>query len=253
MHPILLHVGSVTVYSFGLFLALGIVFGGTVVALLARKFKLSTRGLFDNLLFIIFFGVIGARIAYAIVYPQYFQAPLGSWWDVLALWQGGLLYYGAIIVGSLSAWLIFRSDQRNLTRWMDIMLIGMLIGVAFGQSGCQLGGCSAGIQSGSHWTIGGRIPVPLYEAIWATLLFITSITLYLKDIFWRRDGRTFFVFGLVYLTGRFILDFWRSKALVWHGASWMTLSDLFLIAVMAMVMAVLLIRRRSLNNVEADY
>lgn len=253
MHPILVHIGSVTVYSFGLFLALGIVFGGTVIALLARRFKLSTRGLFDNLLFIIFFGVIGARVAYAIVYPQYFQAPLGNWFDILALWQGGLLYYGAIIVGMISAWIIFRSDNKNMTRWLDILMIGSLLGVVFGQTGCELGGCSAGIASTSHWTINGQIPVPLYEAIWAFVLFVTGVSLYLKDIFWRREGRLFFIFGLAYLIGRFVLDFWRPKVFSWQGVSWSILLDLLLILVVAVIMFVLLLKRRRDINAEAEY
>lgn len=250
MHPVLFHIGAVTIFSFGLFLALAIVVGGSVIALLARRYRLPTKGLFDNLLFIIFAGVVGSRIAYVVAYSHYFRYPEGSWTNVFALWQGGLVYYGALILGVLAAAYVFRQEGKAFWRWMDFAVLGLLIGIAFGQTGCLLGQCAEGVVSTSKWSINGHIPVQMYEAIWSALLFIIGLVVYGRNIKWRRGGLIFFFGGLGLVGGRLILDIWRPSLLSWNRISLGVWLDICLLLLMLLVMLIMLARRRRMGPEE---
>lgn len=230
MYPVLFHVGSIAIYSFGLFLAIGIVLGGLVVAFLSRKAHLSAHGLFDNVLFCIFGGVIGARLAYVVTYPQFFRPPLGSWTAALALWQGGLLFYGSVIGGLVAAWFVFRAEQRGLWRWLDLLFAGAMIGIAFGQIGCFFGGCAVGVESTARVALQHRIPTQLFESGWALLLAIAAFAVYRKHFHDRRPGMIFLLGMIFYFAGRLIIDAFRPMTVSFHQISGLVIADAVLLA-----------------------
>ncbi len=234
MHSTLFHLGTVTIYSFGLLLALGIIWGCLTVALLTKQARLSLRGLFDNLLFVIFGGVFGARVAYVIIYYHYFTAPQGSFWSIFALWQGGLIFYGALVGGIVAAWLAFRAEGRALWRWLDLMMLGLLLGVVFGQAGCLLGGCAVGAASASRFTLDHRLPIALYESGYTAALFALSLFVYLKRPDARKGGYIFAYAGFLYAIGRLSLDYWREPLVKWHGHPAALYADLVLMAAFAL-------------------
>ncbi|MFA6082270.1 MAG: prolipoprotein diacylglyceryl transferase family protein [Patescibacteria group bacterium] len=238
MHPILFTVGSVTIFSFGLFLALAILVGSLCFAILAKYSRLNLPGFFDNILFMIFVGVVGARIAYVITYPQYFRFPQGSWTNAFALWQGGLVFYGAIFGGLFAVWLILRSEKQYILKWLNILILGFLLAVALGQTGCQFGGCALGQTSSAKLAIDGRLPIALYEAIFSLLLFVFGLVMYLKKPLWRKDGKLFFVLSLVYLVGRVLCDYFREPLVMWRGLSASIIVDIVLIFAVTITMLI---------------
>ncbi len=244
MHPILFQIGSIHIYSFGLMLALGILLAGTLIFLLAHRFSLSTKGLFDSLLFIIFLSVVGARVAYVATYPQYFHAPLGNFMQVFALWEGGLIFYGAVIGGVIGAFLFARNDKRNLWRWLNILFLGTLLGVVFGQIGCYLGSCAVGVTT--HLTLAPdhRVPTQIFESLWAAILFVIGLAVVVKQPKLQGDRR-FVVFGTVaYFLGRLVIDIWRSTTVTLHGYSTLLIGDIIIIVIALIWLVLTLLKHR---------
>jgi len=244
MHPTLFHLGGITIYSFGLFLAFGIIAGCLLVAYLAKRYHLGMPGLFDNLLFMIFTGVIGARIAYIIAYPQYFKAPLGSFMTAFALWQGGLVFYGALLGGLVGVWFILRYEHKNLLRWLDILMFGLLVGISLGQIGCTLGGCAQGLESSSRFAIDSHLPIALYEAILAAALLVAGLWLYRQKPLWRRDGRIFFGSALLYFGGRLFFDYFRITTLHIKGVSVAVIVDVIFLLIVTLALVLYTNKKR---------
>jgi phosphatidylglycerol:prolipoprotein diacylglycerol transferase len=248
MFPVLFHIGNVTVYSFGLLLALGIILGGVLIAILARRYRLPIKTLFDDLLFILFCGVIGSRVLYAIIYPSYFHAPDGNFWQVFALWQGGLIYYGAIIGGLLGAWYVFKNEKANFYRWLDLLVFGLLVGTLFGQTGCLLGGCSVGIYLDKGFTIDNRFPAQLFEAVWSLLLLVLGMVAYIRSARWRFGGRIFLFGSWLMFAGKFILDIWRESSFRWHGVSYLVLADLLILIIITCWIVLRALKSRKMGH-----
>src|SRR5690242_8665284 len=95
MYPVLLEIGRFKFYSFGSFIALGILAGSILLRTLAAKQKLKKISLFDAILAGVIWGLIGARLGYYILYsdqfPNFFQA--------IFVWQGNLLALTGLAVG----------------------------------------------------------------------------------------------------------------------------------------------------------
>ena len=130
MYPILIKTNSITIYSFGLLVILGIIFGVFILWLLSKKLdlKLPKGKLFDYIIYTLLAGMIGARLVYVIFHWNVFK---GNYWSIIISWSGGLSFYGGLIFGILMALIILRKNQDKL-RWLDIGFISTMFGLVFG-------------------------------------------------------------------------------------------------------------------------
>lgn len=208
MYPILFSIGRVHIYSHGLLMVIGALVGGILIFYLARQENLRRDFLFDLLVYGLLAGLLGARIAYVIVYFHQFT----SFQDMFFIWDGGLISYGGMLGGLLLAYWFLKTKKENIWRWFDLGVIGLLAGWAFGRIGCLLNGDSYGIISSSHLAIWGRIPTQLFESIYCIILAATLYLIYRKkDELNLPDGFIFLKGIGAYALGRFIIDFWRDE------------------------------------------
>ena len=216
MHPILLSWGGVKIYTHGLMIVLGALAGGALIFSLAKMKGFSRKFLFDILVFSLLMGIVGARLAYVIFYPYQFS----SWPEILMVWHGGLVSFGGIFLGFLTAALILRKKGENIFQWFDIGIVGFLLGWAIGRIGCFLAGDVLGVFSNSSLAVGGRLPVALFESGWCLVLAITLFLLLWKGqrLLRRLFTGSLFAVGLMgYLIGRFVIDFWREDSIMHLG------------------------------------
>lgn len=244
MHPVLFEIGSLTFYTHGVFAVLGIVLGSFVIYKLAKEKKYKTEYLFDNLVFAVLWGIIGARLSYFIVYPQY----LDNWTEVFFVWQGGLISYGGFILG-LCAFIVLLSRQKeSIGKWLDIGSVGFFVAVFIGRIGDIFAGEYAGKMTPSKWLSifpdNNLIAVPFFEALLCLLivglLAIAYRKFYDKLKYTRMFLASFFLYGL----GRFFIDFGREEKDIIVGLSLGQIVSLFL----AFITLVLLILSRKERN-----
>ena len=72
MHPILLKIGSFTIYTYGFFIALGILAGIFVVRREAARVGENPDKVMDLCFYLVISGVIGSRIFYVATTPAMF-------------------------------------------------------------------------------------------------------------------------------------------------------------------------------------
>lgn len=210
MYPILFSIGKINIYTHGLLIAIGILFGGYIIFYLAKKAQLSRKFLFNLLVYSLFAGIIGARIAYVMLY--YYQ--FSNWHEMFFIWYGGLVSFGGIILGFLAAGIILKKHHQNILQWFDIGMIGLLFAWTFGRIGCLLTGDVPGVGSSVWPAIWGHIPVALFEAIWSFVLggILFYLLCFKKEFVSKLGSGILFFGGLAgYTLGRFIIDFWRQE------------------------------------------
>jgi phosphatidylglycerol:prolipoprotein diacylglycerol transferase len=211
MHPILFKIGSLTFYSHGVFAVAGIIIGALFVFNLARRNNLSTEFLFDNIVFTVLLGIIGARLTYFILYPSSFD----NWTKIFFLWEGGLVSYGGFILGGVTLTLLLRKQGQPVLQWLSLTSISFFLGLAIGRLGDIFAGEYAGISSNSRWlTIlpgNSLVLVPFYEALLCLFIFVTLAIAYKKYFDRLSDGTFFYLAFCLYVLGRFIIDFGRDE------------------------------------------
>lgn len=244
MHPILFQLGAVTIYTHGLLAVLGIILGAAVAYYLAGKKGLKNPYFFDIIIFTALLGIIGARLAYFVLYRDQFENSS----QIFFLWQGGLVSYGGFVVGAITFSLISRAQKQPVLRWFDFLSVGFFLGLMFGRIGDIFAGDYSGAPITGSKFLGyfSSVPVPLYEAFLCLFIFALSLLAILRFYDRLQSGMVFLFSALVYTAGRFVIDFWRvENNWFWQISIGQAFSLIFLILSLC-GMILLLTRRKEL-------
>ncbi|MCX6808810.1 MAG: prolipoprotein diacylglyceryl transferase [Candidatus Berkelbacteria bacterium] len=241
MHPILFKIDGFSFYTHGLLAVLGIIAGSATIYFLAQRARLKTEYLFDNTVYTVLAGIVGARLTYFFLYRDQFS----SIKEIFFLWNGGLVSYGGFLLGGLTIFLLLRSQKENMWRWLDLYSIGFAVGLALGRIGNIFAGEYDGIATASKFAISGLIPVTLYESILLFVLFGILLTLYLSRKISEKAGTAFALLLAGYGLGRFIIDFWRAeKLLFWDITLGQVVSLLVMLAGLFLLFNINRIKRK---------
>lgn len=211
---------------------------GLVLAILYCSWRSKQEGIsFDNLLdmaiFTIIFAIIGARLYYVLTSLDSFH----SLYDVIAIWNGGIAIYGAIIGGAITIYCVCRYKKIKVMKAYDMVVPAVMIGQIIGRWGnffnCEAYGrltdtpwrmCSPKIakelfawgqidstayQSVLDGTLGAH-PTFLYESLWNLVGFVIINLLYKKKKF---DGQVFLMYITWYGFGRMLIESLRTDSL----------------------------------------
>jgi phosphatidylglycerol:prolipoprotein diacylglycerol transferase len=214
-------VGPLTVRTFGLFVALGIVVGVWLFLRYARE-----RGLDPDLLSrlawqVIVLGIIGSRALFVITnWSEFEDDPL----SVFAIWEGGLQFSGSFLISIVVIWWFSRRHpEMPGLALSDGIVYGLTPGLVIGRLGCAAVGEHLGARTGFvlGWRyLGGETREPVDggvgSVIHSTAIYEIVLLLPLAGVLWwmqrRRvsDGWLTATFLLWYGTQRFLTDFLRA-------------------------------------------
>ncbi|HMU39380.1 MAG TPA: prolipoprotein diacylglyceryl transferase [Pseudomonadota bacterium] len=244
-------IGDVTFPAYFTFLTLGLLFAAILTVREAPKLGLDRDDIIDINLYMTIFGVIGARILHVFVdghFSDYVNLcvdparvpavdalvrhcntasecgyeylcdtarhvchPKRDCFAWAKLWQGGLVYYGGLILATAYAVYYTRKAKIRFLRVADLAAPAILLGLFFGRLGCYLNGCCYGkvthsflgvrfpigsspwrVQYEAHQIHAGQAMLPvhptqLYESLGCLLLF--GVTYFLVRPWKRQEGQ----------------------------------------------------------------
>jgi phosphatidylglycerol:prolipoprotein diacylglycerol transferase len=217
MYPVLFHLGPLTIYSYGLMMAIAFLSAGYLTGK-----ELTRKGLNGEVASTLVFwaavgGLVGARLF----------AIFGDWSGFVAdpihsLFSGaGFVWYGGLLGGCAA---VTWSIRRHRLPWLvtvDCIAPGLALAHGIGRIGCQLAGdADWGSETslpwgmaypnaivGWHYPPGVRVhPAPLYEMALYVLVFT-----FLWTIRTRRypNGTLFWWYLVLAPAARFVVEFVR--------------------------------------------
>ena len=235
MHPIIFSYGPLHLYSYGLFVATGVLCAIFFIRQNAQLILLNPDTSVDLAITTVISGFMGARIFYVIQFWDYFKnSPL----DVFKIWQGGIVLYGGLIGGLLGFAFFVRISHLSFLSTLDLFVPAMALAQGFGRLGCFFNGCCFGAKCNLPWAVQfpfleGKVhPTQLYEAVFCFLLFAFLYGLLKRKKF---TGIVALVYFTIYPFGRFLIEFLRGdqKYYLFHLtiAQWTSVMFLILIIV----------------------
>jgi len=160
-------------------------------------------------------AIIGSRAFYVLSHLSEYRA---NYWSMLAVWEGGLTFYGGVLLAVPAAIIFMRRRKLPLWPLADLVAPAFALGVGFGRLGCFLNGCCFGKPSSLPWAMRFPVnsaagamncalqPTQLYESLFGFALFALLMYLVRKKFF---PGFLFCLFIATYSVWRFFLDFFR--------------------------------------------
>lgn len=205
----------------GLFTAIGILAGVQLSLYMGQKVRYDPDEAYTLALVGVPSGIVGARTLFVIEHWDYYRtAPL----EILALNEGGISVWGAVIGGLVGAALFAKWRGYPIARGLDIASFGTILGLAIGRLGDLVNGEHCSVRTDLPWGVVYTNPAspgficsahpdvnfaPVHPA---TTYEMFALLLILGVMFWafahplrRRPALTFFVFLFGYCLTRFLL------------------------------------------------
>ncbi len=147
--PVLLRIGALAVRWYGLMYVLAIAIGLMVILRWARRLGLHEDQVWGLFIWAAIAGLVGGRLYFVIQQPDLVQDYLLKPINIIAVWNGGMAFFGAIFLASLTLFIL--GPRYGIDRWLVIdggALFGA-VGQIFGRFGNIINGDILGYQAGS--------------------------------------------------------------------------------------------------------
>ena len=210
------YLGPIPINWYGITLLLGFLVGGYLVWRQAPEYDVPRAKVEGLMMWILVGTVLGAR-GYFLVQND-FGAYLREPWRMLAIWEGGLAFFGGLFGGTLAAYLYTKRERLSFPRVADLFAPAIPIGAGIGRISCGLAGMDYGTPTELPWgvvyrnansyaPIDGtpRHPVQFYELIGDFI--IAGILVRLRGKL--PQGALFLMYLLLFSVLRFFLFFAR--------------------------------------------
>jgi len=274
MHPDLLQIGSFTLKSYGVALAVSFILAILIAVKRAKKFGVDPDHVYNVAIVAVFASVIGSRFFYVIFHLDEFR---GQWLNTINPFNpeggfgiAGLSMMGGIVLVIIGVWLYTRLKKVKFTVIGDIIAPTFFLGCGITRLfGCFLNGCCYGkpttswfgvkfphgaagyfwrMQLEAHPDAGytGLIPTQVMASILGFILFFVILKLEKNRDF---DGFTSWLVLGFYSIDRFFVDQFRyyepEQVLGYIGPVIITVNEIVLIGLFVLS-AVMFIRGKKL-------
>ena len=259
LDPVLVRIGPVSVHWYGLMYVVGIAAGLYVALPYAERLGIPRDTAYEIFWPVLIACLIGGRLYYVL------QSNLG-WYlqhpqNVLATWEGGMAFYGAVFLGLPTLYLAARRVGAGVPLLLDATALFIPVAQTFGRIGNLINGDIVGYPSSAPWAtqytspnntfvashLVAYAPAAFFELVFR-VLFI-GVLWSVKDRF-RVPGTLFALWLALYSLGQFVLFFARANTVLALGLKQAQWTALVVLAVT--VPAWFLWRRYYFQHVESS-
>ncbi len=230
MKQILLEIGPIKIYSYGLALVTAFYVDYFILHRELKRLKYDPRLATDIIFWGAIGGILGSKIYYLIEnIADVITDPIGI------IFSGyGLVFWGGLIGGTLGVtWVLIRNKLDWLT-FADIVAPLLILGYAIGRCGCFMNGCCYGVETSLPWGLhfphmpaGIHVhPTQVYELITGLTIFAILWKLRLKV---KYTGNLFFIYFILAGIERFLIEFIRINPKLLFGLTGAQIIALLLI------------------------
>ena len=246
MHPEIIKIGPITIYSFGLMMALSFLTGYLILSWEVKRRENDPKIASDLIFWGAVGGIIGAKL-FSIF--ENFHDLLND--PIHTLFSGsGFVFHGGLLGGTIAVTTLLYLRKKSIGSYADIIGPVILLGQGIGRVGCLMAGCCHGDVTncgwGIHYPAGSQAsfhqyhehlldsafmqslpvhPTPLYETIFNVLMFFIVIKLIRPRL--KYKGSTFALVVMIAGIERFLLEFIRINPKTLWGLTNYQFSSIF--------------------------
>jgi phosphatidylglycerol:prolipoprotein diacylglycerol transferase len=223
--PVIVRLGGLSIHWYGVMYVLGLALGLRLILIYGEARGISRDTAYEVFWPVLIASLIGGRLYYVVQsnFGYYLSHPQ----DVLATWEGGMAFYGAVFLGSLALWFFTWRKGILFALALDIATVLVPSAQAVGRIGNIINGDIHGYVSSLPWATEYTNPdnhfvqlfVPYdpaaaYELLLSALLFLVIWRLRFR---FKVPGTLFAAWLVLYSVGQFLLFFRRDNVVVLLG------------------------------------
>lgn len=215
MYPVLFHIGSFKIYTYGVFVASGFLAAMWFSKKNARTFEIHPDIISDIFFVILICALAGARILYVIINFSFYRSNL---FEIFKIWNGGLVFFGGFIAAFAGCVFFVRRRKLDFWKTADIIAPGLALGHAIGRIGCFFAGCCYGRECSLPFAVRFTSPESLAPTgVWLHPTQIYSVIsnliifglLVIIQKYKKFNGMVFLIYVMVYAVFRSVIECFR--------------------------------------------
>lgn len=224
MYPVVFHLGPLTIYTYGVLVASGLILGMGLAVKEARRQDLDPQVVLDLGFYVALAGILGSRVFYVLQDPSYYQSHL---LDIFKLWEGGLVFHGGLLCALPVGWFFLKRKKLSFWPIFDLFAPSLAIGQALGRIGCFCAGCCYGAPTSLPWAVtfsdprtlahpGVPLhPVQLYDSFGLFIIFGVLMAVRRHT---RFAGELACLYLILHGALRFVVEYFRGdpRSMLWH-------------------------------------
>ncbi len=147
--PVLIRIGALAVHWYGIAYIVALAVGLRVISRWARTLGMHEDQIWGLFIWAAIGGLIGGRLYFVIQQPDLVQNYLMKPLNIIAVWNGGMAFFGAIFLASATLFIV--APRYGIDRWLALdggAFFGA-VGQIFGRFGNIINGDILGYQAGS--------------------------------------------------------------------------------------------------------
>lgn len=222
MSPIAFEFGPFEIRWYALCIVTGMVLAVWLASKEAPRKGMTSDDILDFILVAFPVAILGARLYYVIFQWSYYKDHVD---EILAIWNGGIAIYGALLAGALVLLVFAHRRQINPLDFLDIAAPGVLLAQglgrwgnffnqeAYGKAVNQLDYLPDFIKNQMYIDGSYRVPTFLFESVWNLIGFCLIMLLRRRPKCLRR-GEVAWFYLVWYGAGRFVIEGMRTDSLM---------------------------------------
>lgn len=233
--PAIVHIGPLALRWYGLMYVVGITIGLLAVRGYTARKGISRDIVYRILWWCIVAGLIGGRLYFVVQQPNFVSYYLAQPQHILATWEGGMAFFGALFLAIPMLFWRARVERINPLVALDAGVLFAAAGQIFGRIGNLINGDIIGYPSTLPWSTVYQNPnsfaclniatcnVPVQPAAGYELLanLVLLALLFFLSYRLRRPGVLMLVYLFGYVITQFLLFFERANVVVsFLGLNW---------------------------------
>ena len=237
INPVIVQIGPVALRWYGLMYVVGIVIGLWAIRHYLGRKGISQNTLYRMLWWCVVAGLIGGRLYFVVQQPNFVSYYLAQPQHILATWEGGMAFFGAIFLVIPTLFWRSRVERIHPLVAIDAGVLFAIVAQIFGRIGNLINGDIIGYHSTLPWstiyqnpnsfaclnTAANTCNVPVQPAAGYELLsnVVVMILMFYLAYRLRRPGVLMLVYLYAYVITQFLLFFVRDNIVVsFLGLNW---------------------------------
>lgn len=221
MHPVLFQIGGVTIYSYGVLVALGVLAGLWLARRQAAAAGLDAERVWNLGIYMVLAALVGAKLWQIAVRWEDYAADWRQLFSLATLQAAGM-FYGGLVAALVVAVLYVRRAGLDFLALADVYAAPLALGHAIGRLGCFAAGCCWGKPTAAAWAVTFTdshaeelVGVPLHQSLHPTQLYEALANFLIFAGLWqlgrRRQfpGQVFAAYAMLYGLARGGIEIFR--------------------------------------------
>lgn len=231
LSPIAIEIGNFQIYWYAIFIVSGIILSLILMYFSNKKYNIEYEDLLEILIFVLVFGIIGARVFYVIFNFDYYLKNVSQ---IINIKNGGLAIFGGIIAGFITVYVLCKKKQINIFDFCDYIVPYLVLTQGIGRLGNFFNVEAYGKETTNIFRMGIETytgyqevhPCFLYEMIGCFIIFVFLKLIQKKQ---KYKGEILSWYLILYGIIRFCIESLRADSLMFFNIKISMLISLMII------------------------